>query len=81
MNRSITSKIVQVDETFVTIEPVDIRPGFEPFRTSVDIEHHGDPEKVHRGFHDSITGDTPEEAEARRWRDRTKLAMMAVGEM
>jgi hypothetical protein len=60
MIRSITSKITQFDERYVTIETVEMRPGFEPFRTSVDIEHNGDPEEVHRGYHELIAGNASE---------------------
>jgi hypothetical protein len=56
MTRSIASKIVKVDEQYVTIETVETRPGFEPFRSTVSIKHNGSPEEVHRGFHELISG-------------------------
>jgi hypothetical protein len=64
MNRSITSKIVQVDERYVTIEAEEIPPGFGPLRTSVNIEHNGNPEEVHRGYHELIAGKASESTKA-----------------
>jgi hypothetical protein len=59
MNRSIASKITHIGKRFVRIEITETRPGFEPLRTTFEIKHDGNPEEVHRGFHDLISK-TPE---------------------
>jgi hypothetical protein len=56
VNRSIVSKIVEVDEEYVTIETVEVRPRLKPLRACISIEHNGNPEEVHRGYHDLIAG-------------------------
>ena len=53
--RSIVTKVVRVDDDYVTIGIVETRPGFtKPFCASVSIEHNGNPEGVAEGYHEFI---------------------------
>jgi hypothetical protein len=95
MTRYVTSKIVKVDEKFVTIEIEETRPDVEPFRRSLDIEHDGNPEKAHRFLHDSIAAGRPvftaitdpvvlaklQAINPRHSKARNDLETMSVGEM
>ena len=54
--RTLSSRIISIDDTYVEIETTEIRDGFqEPFITVVKMEHNGEPEETAKEFHDLIS--------------------------